>query len=146
MPKEKGRSSMQLTPYLLFDGTCKKAMEFYHSVLGGNLAVTQVKNSPASEHMQAFQQEKVVNAHLESGVMQIPASDWLMLDKKPNPGNTVCLYLSGGTLEELTSLFEKLSAGADVTNPLQPTFFGTYGALNDRFGVRWMFVCKNAGN
>jgi len=39
----------------------------------------------------------------------------------------------------LKALFERLSEGADVTDPLEEKFFGTYGALNDRFGVRWMF-------
>src|SRR6202140_2795445 len=51
---------------------------------------------------------------------------------------TVCLYLSGGTLEELKTLFKGLSDGAEVTDPLQEQFFGTYGALNDKFGIRWM--------
>jgi PhnB protein len=37
------------------------------------------------------------------------------------------------------ALFERLSEGAEVTDPLKEQFFGTYGALNDKFGVRWMF-------
>jgi uncharacterized glyoxalase superfamily protein PhnB len=41
--------------------------------------------------------------------------------------------------EELKVLFDKLSEGAEVTDPLQAQFFGTYGALTDKFGVRWMF-------
>src|ERR1700736_6915358 len=67
------------------------------------------------------------------------ASDWLRPAQTPIRGNTVCLYLSGGTLEELKTLFERLSHGAEVTDPLKEQFFGTYGALNDKFGVRWMF-------
>lgn len=51
----------------------------------------------------------------------------------------VCLYLSGGTFNELKVLFDKLSEGADVTDPLKEEFFGAYGALNDKFGIRWMF-------
>jgi PhnB protein len=39
----------------------------------------------------------------------------------------------------LKTLFEKLSDGAEVTDPLTEQFFGTFGALNDKFGVRWMF-------
>jgi len=54
-------------------------------------------------------------------------------------GATRFVYLSGGTLEELKTLFERLSDGAEVTDPLKEQFFGTYGALNDKFGVRWMF-------
>lgn len=128
-----------LTPYLLFDGTCREAMEFYHSVFGGELHMTKVGESPAKDHMPAFQQNKVVNAHLKSSSIEISASDWLMLDRTPARGNTVCLFLSGGTFPELRSLFEKLSDGANITDPLKEVFFGYYGALNDKFGNRWMF-------
>ncbi|MGC1420729.1 MAG: VOC family protein [Terracidiphilus sp.] len=134
-----GERTMTLTPYLLFDGTCHDAMEFYKSVFGGELTSTKVKDSPAKEHMPAFQQEKTINARLRSGTIEISASDWLMLNRPRVPGNTVCLYLSGGTFDELKTLFEKLSQGANVTDPLKEMFFGAYGALNDRFGVRWMF-------
>jgi uncharacterized glyoxalase superfamily protein PhnB len=43
------------------------------------------------------------------------------------------------TFEELKTLFERLWIGAEVTDPLKEQFFGTYGELNDKFGVRWMF-------
>ena len=129
-----------LTPYLLLDGCCAQAMEFYRSVLGGELSLTKVKDSPARGQMPSFQQEKVLNAKLKSRIAEISASDWLRPDKSPIRGNTVCLFLSGGTAQELKSLFAKLSQGAEVTDPLKEQFFGLYGALNDRFGVRWMFV------
>jgi PhnB protein len=128
-----------LTPYLLFDGSCHQAMEFYQACFGGELTATRVKDCPAKDHMPAFQQEKIVNARLRSGKLDISASDWLRPDQAAVRGNTVCLYLSGGTFPELKALFEELSAGAEVTDPLKEQFFGTYGALNDKFGVRWMF-------
>lgn len=136
---------MTLTPYLLFDGTCHEAMEFYKTVFGGELTLTKVKDSPAKDHMRAFQQDKTINARLRSGAIEISASDWLMLNRPRIPGNTVCLYLSGGTPEELKALFAKLSDGADVTDPLKEMFFGAYGALNDKFGVRWMFQANKQG-
>jgi PhnB protein len=138
-PTTKGRLMPNLTSYLLFDGTCKQAMEFYRSCFGGELALTKVKDSPAKDHMPSFQQEKVVNAHLRSANLEISASDWLRPDETRVRGNTVCLYLSGGTFHELKSLFDKLSDEAEVTDPLKQQFFGAYGALNDKFGVRWMF-------
>jgi PhnB protein len=139
VPASKGENMMTLTPYLLFDGTCHDAMQFYQSVFGGELASTKVKDSPAKDHMPAFQQDKTINARLRNGAIEISASDWLMPHRIAIRGNTVCLYLSGGTFEELKSLFAKLSEGADVTDPLKEMFFGAYGALNDKFGVRWMF-------
>ena len=35
-----------LTPYLLFDGNCKQAMEFYKSCLGGELTEILVRTLP----------------------------------------------------------------------------------------------------
>jgi PhnB protein len=128
-----------LTPYLLFDGNCEQAMEFYTSCFGGELTLTKVNDSPVKDQMPPVQLNKTLNARLKSGNLEISASDWLRLDQTPIRGNTVCLYLSGGTLEELKILFERLSEGAEVTDPLKEHFFGTYGALNDKFGVRWMF-------
>lgn len=135
----KGTEMTTLTTYLLLDGTCAQAMEFYHSVFGGELRVTRVKESPAKDFMPASLHDRVVNAHLKSSNVEISASDWLRPNQTPIRGNTVCLFLSGGTLPELKALFEKLSEGANVTDPLSKQFFGFYGALNDQFGVRWMF-------
>lgn len=111
-----------LTPYLLFDGTCQQAMEFYKSCFGGELTVTKVKDTPAKDQMPAVQMNKTINARLKSGNLEISASDWLRLDQTPIRGNTVCLYLSGGTLQELKDLFEKLSEEADITDPLGEMF------------------------
>ena len=138
-PRTRGENMTKLTPYLLSDGKCREAMEFYHSCLGGELTLSAVKDSPAKNQMPAFQQDKVLNAHLCGGALEISASDWLAVNETPVRGNTVCLFLSGGTFEELKALFDKLSQGANVTNPLKEVFFGVYGALNDRFGMRWMF-------
>jgi PhnB protein len=134
-----GNEMTTLTPYLLFDGKCQQAMEFYKSCFGGKLTATKVKDSPTRDLMSAVQQERILNARLRSGNLEISASDWLRPDRTAIRGNTVCLYLSGGTIEELKALFERLSEGAEVTDPLKEQFFGTYGALNDKFGVRWMF-------
>jgi len=105
-----------LTPYLLFDGNCHQAMEFYKSCFGGELTVTKVKDSPAEDRMPPGQLNKAINARLKSGNVEISASDWLRLDQTPVHGNTV-----------------------------KEMFFGIYGALNDKFGVRWMFTAAKNG-
>ncbi len=116
-----------LTPYLLFDGKCLQAMEFYKSCFGGALTATKVKDSPAKDFMPASQHEKIVNARLISGKIEMSASDWLRPDRTAVRGNTVCLYLSGGTFQELKELFEKISDGADVTDPLKEQFLEPMG-------------------
>lgn len=135
-----------LTPYLLFDGNCRQAMEFYKACIGGELTVTSVKDSPMKDRLPASQHEKVINARLRSGDLYISASDWLRPDRTRVAGNTVCLYLSGGTRADLEATFEKLSRGAELIDPLTEQFFGTYGALTDKFGIRWMFQANKTGS
>ena len=128
-----------LTPYLLLNGTCQQAMQFYQQCLGGELTLTLVGDSPMKAVFPAVMHHKVLNARLVSANLILSASDWLRPQQTPVQGNTVCLYLSGGTTADLKALFDKLSEGADVTDPLKHEPFGTYGALNDKFGIRWMF-------
>jgi PhnB protein len=133
----------RLSTYLLFNGSCERAMEFYRSCFGGELTLTKVGDSPFEDQMPAAMHGRVLNARLKSVSVDISASDWLRTDARPVQGNTVCLYLSGGAHEELKTFFNRLSEGADVTDPLKEMFFGTYGALNDGSGVRWMFKGDN---
>ena len=128
-----------VTTYILFDGTCHDAMKFYQSCLGGELSLTMVKDSPVKNEMPLHLHNRVLNARLKGENLSISASDWLRPDQNPRPGNTMCLYVSSGTHAEVEEIFAKLSQGADITDPLKKMFFGSYGALNDRFGVRWMF-------
>jgi len=132
-------SRMQLTTYLLFAGTCKDAMIFYHDIFGGELTMTTVGDSPMKDAFPVAMHGRIVSARLKSKVVDISASDWLRPAQKRIQGNTVCLYLSGGNPEDTKSLFGKLSEGAEVTDPLSDQPFGLYGALNDKFGNRWMF-------
>jgi PhnB protein len=128
-----------LTTYLLLNGNCKPAMEFYKLVFGGELTMTKVGESAMKNFMPTTMHDKVINSRLVGEGIDISASDWLRPAQTPIQGNMVCLYLSGGTFEGLKTLFDKLSEGAIITDPLKEEFFGTYGALNDKFGIRWMF-------
>ena len=132
-------SAMRLSTYILFDGNCQSAMEFYRTVFGGTLTLTTVGDSPMKAAFPATMHQKVVNARLKSDTVDISASDWLRPSETQVKGNTVCLYLSGGTPAEAKAFFLALSPGAIVTDPIVAQPYGVYGALEDRFGVRWMF-------
>jgi PhnB protein len=129
------------TPYLLFDGNCAEAMAFYKECLGAELVLTKAGDSPMKAQFPPQLQEKIINAHLTVGDIDITASDWFRPTEKAKQGNMVCVYISGGTYEELKGYFERLSVGADpdFLDQLQDMPFGTYGALTDKYGVRWMF-------
>lgn len=130
---------MQLSVYALFDGTCHSAMSFYQQVFGGELSLIKVKDSPMQPMFPEALQERVLNARLTSNEVDISASDWLHPTEQPASGNTLCLYLRGGTGHRTREIFNLLAAQATVTDPLTEQPFGLYGALNDNFGLRWMF-------
>ena len=59
-------------------------------------------------------------------------------------GNNININLQPDTRKETKELFEKLSAGGEVTMELQDMFWGDYfGSLVDKFGVAWMFNCSS---
>jgi PhnB protein len=132
---------MNFTPYLLFNGNCAEAMNFYKSALGGDLTVMKVSDSPMKNFMPPELQSLVLNARLQSGPIEFSASDWLHNERSARRGNMVGLYLSGGKFEDLKRYFDKLSQGAEdgLLDPLTKRPFGFYGAFTDKFGVRWMF-------
>ncbi|HEX5182092.1 MAG TPA: hypothetical protein VFW19_02955 [Allosphingosinicella sp.] len=128
-----------LTPYLLFEGNCADAMRFYHERLGGELTIAKAGESFLKDRLPPDLHQLVVNARLKGSAFDLSASDWMRTNLAPVRGNMNCIYFSGGTRAELKVLFDALSEGAEVTDPIQDLPFGFYGALNDKFGVRWMF-------
>jgi PhnB protein len=137
---------LNLTPFLLFDGNCAEAMGFYQSCLGGELTLTKVGDTPMKDHMPPERQHRVTYAHLRSGAIEFSATDWLHQTRKPRQGNTVCMYISGGTYDELKAIFDKLAAGADqeLLDNLRDMPFGSYGHLADQYGVHWFFQGESA--
>ncbi|MCP2335185.1 hypothetical protein [Actinomadura rupiterrae] len=64
---------------------------------------------------------------------------WDVREKMPfHPGNNVAVFLVGDDAR-LRGYFEKLSAGATVTLPLDRQSWGDEaGSLVDQFGITWM--------
>jgi len=126
---------------LLFEGNCAEAMRFYWSCLGGELEVTLLRDTPMKDQAPASLHDKVAYAHLTSGSIEISATDWQHQTRVPCQGNTVGLYLSGGTHADLKEVFDKLTVGADpdLLDELRDLPFGSYGHLADRYGVHWFF-------
>jgi PhnB protein len=133
---------MNLTPFLLFDGTCAEAMAFYQTCLGGELTITRLGDTPMGDHAPPEQQRKVTYARLKSDSIEFSATDWLHPTRAPKPGNTVAMHLRAENEGELRAVFDKLAVGADkdLLDDLREMPFGTYGHLADRYGVHWFFV------
>ena len=102
-----------LTPYLLFDGNCAEAMTFYQRCLGGDLALTKAGDSPMRDQFPPELHERIINARLTNGDLQITASDWFHPTRRPRPGNTVCVYISNAPTST--------SSATSTASPKKPT-------------------------
>ena len=133
---------LRCTPFLLFDGNCAEAMTFYHQCLGGELTLTQLGDTPMKAQFPPEKHQRLINAHLKSGALEISATDWMAAPAlEPKQGNTYAIFVIGGAYNELKIVFDKLKDGAEKENlqELREMPFGTYGQFYDRFGVQWIF-------
>ncbi len=129
----------QVSPYLLFDGDCKKALEFCHSIFGGELSVQAAGETPMAAQFPENMHDRIINGSVSGKNLQLSASDWMLPEEKPARGNMNCLYVSGTDNAETAEIFAALSENGKITDPLTKQPFGLYGRLIDQFNVIWMF-------
>jgi PhnB protein len=130
---------MKVSPFLFFDGSCRSAMEFYQNCLGGDLLLSPVSATPMAVAFPAHMQHRIINARLSSAHIDISACDWMLPHEVCTRGNMNCMYVSEASRADTQKIFDLLARNAQITDPLKDQPFGLYGALNDQFGVRWMF-------
>ena len=127
-----------LNPYLNFRGRAREAIEFYHSVFGGQLDV----NTFADFQMPGIGAEEadlVMHGQLSTeGGMTLMCSDLPSSMPLADESN-ITVSLSGGEDEELRDYWAKLSDGASVSMPLEVAPWGdAFGQLTDKFGTSWL--------
>jgi PhnB protein len=133
---------LRCTPFLLFDGNCAQAMTFYQECLGGSLRLTRLGDTPMKAQFPESKHERIINAQLQSGAIDISATDWMASPAlEPLLGNMSALFVTGDNLAELRPLFDSLARGAqpDRFQDLRAVPFGVYGQFYDRYGVQWIF-------
>jgi PhnB protein len=132
-------TSTQLSPYLTFNGNCREAMEFYHSVMGGELEFhTFGEYADQGMPVDDKQRDKIMHASLNNGNLSFMASDCV----PGNPatfGDNISVSISGTDSDLFTKLFNGLSEGGTVTMPLEKQVWGdNFGMFTDKFGIHWM--------
>jgi PhnB protein len=127
----------KLNPYINFKANTSEAMQFYKTVFGGELKMSTFKEYHASQD--PSEDNLIMHAVLETGNgMTIMASD-TPSRMEYHPGTNFSMSLSGDNEAELTTYFQKLSAGGTITMPLAKAVWGdSFGMCTDKFGVSWL--------
>jgi PhnB protein len=135
----------KLTPYLSFKSEARQALEFYQSVLGGELSISTFDEIPEVAGMLGDPSESGLVMH---GQLDTPAGLTIMAADTgtgmpyvaPTSGVTVALTGGPPDHEYIKAAYDKLSEGATPGEPLELAPWGDYyGQLTDKFGISWMF-------
>jgi PhnB protein len=130
--------SVKTVTHLNFRGDARAALEFYQSVSGGDLIAFTYEDAhnvqdPAEANQIMWGQ---VTADNGFHVMAYDVPSATSYDPGDKP---FFLSLRGETTDEVTALWEKLSAGSTVVVPLAPAPHAPlYGMLIDPYGVTWV--------
>jgi PhnB protein len=139
---ETGESDMQLVPYLIFDGDCRQAFEFYQQCLGGDIVAMMDHSGPeVAEHVPPDWHDKIMHARLVSDSAVLMGSDNRPGETGTKYGFSVAVQLSDP--DEAERIFTALSEGGTVTMPISETFWAIrFGMFVDLYGVSWIINCE----
>ena len=129
-------------PYLNFPGNTEEAFNFYKSVFGGEFtALQRFGETPAADKLSANEKNKLMHIALPIGKGNVlMGTDALeSMRHKLTFGSNFNISIEAESKEEAKRIFDKLSAGGKIEQPIEDEFWGAYfGMFTDRFGIRWM--------
>jgi len=129
---------MLFVPYIMFDGNAAEALSFYEKILGAQKPpeVMLYGDAEGMEIPPGYE-DKVLHAELSFPGGMIYISDSFS-GAEVSYTDSISFNLSPDSEEALKDLFEKLSEGGTVVQPLKEEFWGAiFGSLNDKFGIHW---------
>jgi PhnB protein len=124
--------------YLTFNGQCTDAINFYKDNMNGNLEMLQTF-AESGQPVDDQYKEHVMHAVLDLDGFKIMFSDTAGKGDVTF-GDNFSIALNFKSDAEIEKAFAAMSAGGNITMPLQDTFWGAkFGMCTDKFGVNWMF-------
>lgn len=132
--------SLTSTLHINFRGTAKEALEFYHSIFGGDIVLAPYGDVQAGQSAEQSEQIAWGQVQAPNGfhIMAYDIQDSLPYAAGQNP---FYVSLRSTETEEIRQFGEALaqSEGVTIHVPFGPaTFSPLYGKLTDRFGVTWI--------
>ena len=131
---------MKATPYVSYNGNCEEAVQFYQSVLGGEMRVVRFSELPAEEGIPVSEgyKDKIMHCALsfDDGNAMYFGDTWE--NAEVTIGTNTTIHLNVDSESRVHEIVEKLSVKGEITMPAEKTFWGSvYGSLVDRYGVSW---------
>jgi len=132
----------QINPYLVFNGNCEAAFDFYKSVFGGEFNdINRFGEMPATDgqEMPAELKNKIMHVSYNIGSSVLMGSDSNPMQGNVAFGQNISLSINADSKDEADKIFAGLADEGQITMPIQNTFWGAYfGMCTDKFGMMWM--------
>lgn len=126
------------TPHLNFRGDAGAALDFYHSVFGGQKIILTNADAHSVEIPEEAEQVKFGQVVADSG-FQIMAYDVPASASYDQGDKALFVSVRGDSAAEISQLWDRLAQGSTIVDALAPSAFSpAYGMLTDRFGVTWV--------
>jgi PhnB protein len=132
----------RLNPYLSFRDNAKEAMDFYHSIFGGELTRSTFAEFQMGDDSE---KDKVMHSTLvtDNGLALMGADT--PNEMEYTPGGNGSISVSGDDEAELRGYWDKLVDGGVQTLPLEKAPWGdSFGMCVDKFGVNWLVNISGA--
>jgi PhnB protein len=126
------------TPHLNFRGAARSALEFYHSVFGGQLVLITNEQAYSVELPEEAQQIKYGQVIGENG-FQVMAFDVPASATYDQGEKSAYVSVRGDSADEIVALWGRLAEGSTILSDLAPSAFSpAFGMLTDEFGITWV--------
>jgi len=133
-----------LVPYLMFNGNCEEAMNFYKDIFKGEFGYLGRYSEMPGETPDEYKNRIM---HIE---LKLPGGSLLASDYAPeipftcDPANSgIHLSLNFDEVDVLEDCYQKLADGGLITMAIQDTFWGDrFAMVQDKYGFNWMLSCR----
>ncbi|MFD0862427.1 VOC family protein [Sungkyunkwania multivorans] len=130
---------MKLHPYVMFNGQCEQAIEFYKDIFDAQVPVLMRYGEAPPEVLTTPEdhKQKIMHATIAFGGVSFQLCDNMQPNYKR--GNSNHLYITMDSEHEAAMVFESLAEGGTIGMPFDETFWGSkFGMCTDKFDVQWM--------
>ncbi|MDR1704334.1 MAG: VOC family protein [Clostridiales bacterium] len=136
-----------LTPYLVFHGECKEAIDFYREVF----PCGEPKIMPYGDYMPEGSRTptELLRSWIMHAEMTICGTNVWFADEADavDKGNNVRISATVTSGKDAEGIWGTLCVGGKVTLPPMETFYSVFhAAVIDKFGVHWNIVAEESPN
>jgi PhnB protein len=126
----------QATPYLMFDGEAREALDYYKDVFQGEILHIQTFGE-ADFPTPPEADNRIIHAQFKKGDLLLMVSD-TFIGHPLVKGDHISLVLDFESEAEIQRTYDALLQKGSVLMELQDTFWGAkYAKVKDPYGVIW---------